>query len=289
VDTASTAAAVPAPLTREDSLAIAAAIERKFAEQRAAARAQMESTQKTKTPAAAQAAPLTQEDINREVARIADSLRVEIQKSVLDSVTRVRGRPTDIGRVLGTTFTMDSLGRSIRLPRVGDERAAARTRELPTDAFAERAANLGPPRRVFIATPRLRGSQEVFAPAVDSLADSLRRTIARNPRFIVIDGDSTRSMLERTRTINVISDAMKVELFASVYINAQSDSSVAWTVTMRDLSAHPLYAVRGMGVKSDPGAPLSAIDKLVARSVQHLAEMDRAPRKPGSTTLLPRQ
>jgi hypothetical protein len=74
-----------------------------------------------------------------------------------------------------------------------------------------------------------------------------------------------------------------------VSINPQPDSSVAWTVTMRDLSAHPVYAVRGMGVKSDPGAPLSAIDKLVARSVQHLAEMDRAPRKPGSTTLLPRQ
>jgi len=290
-DTVRAQVTAPATLTREDSLAIAAAIERKFAEQRAAARAQMESTHKANTPAAAQAAPLTQEDINREVTRIADSLRVEIQKSVLDSVTRVRGSVPDIGRVLGTTFAMDSFGRSIQrnLPRVMDERAAARARELSAEAFAARAASPGPPRRVFISTPRLSRSQAAFAPAVDSLADSLRRAIARNPRFIVIDADSTRSILERSRTISTISDAMNVDLFASIYINPQSDSTVAWTVTLRDLSAHSVYAVRGMGVKSDPGAPLSAIDKLVALSVQHLEEMDRAPRKPVSTPRAPRQ
>ncbi len=281
-----TPAAPPAPptqpsLTREDSLSIAAAIERKFAEQRAAAQAQIESAQKAGVPSAKPAAPLTQEDISREVARIADSLRVDIQRSVLDSVTRARGGRRDISTVFGTTLAMDSLARSIqsRLPRAADDRAAAFARELSPEAFKMRAASMGPPRRVFISTPRLRSTFEAFGPVVDSLADSLRRAIARNPRFIVIDADSTRSILERTRTISRISETMAVELFASIFMNLQSDSSVAWTVTLRDLTAHPSYGTRGMGVMSDPGAPLSAIGKLVAQSMDHLQEMDRAPRR----------
>lgn len=291
--TAPSAPSAPTPqpsLTRADSLAIAAAIERKFAEQRAAARAQIESAQKAGVPSAVPAAPLTQEDISREVARIADSLRVDIQRSVLDSVTRARGGRRDISTVFGTTLAMDSLARSIqsRLPRAADDRAAAFARELSPEAFKMRAASMGPPRRVFISTPRLRSTFEAFGPAVDSLADSLRRAIARNPRFIVIDADSTRSILERTRTISRISETMAVELFASIFMNLQSDSSVAWTVTLRDLTAHPSYATRGMGVMSDPGAPLSAIGKLVAQSMDHLQEMDRAPRRAPARAPAPR-
>lgn len=292
-ETALTAPAPPpAPpsLTREDSLAIAAAMERKFAEQRAAARAQMESAQKADAPSATKAVPLTQEDIGREVARIADSLRADIQRSVLDSVTRARGGRRDFSSAFGTALTWDSLGRvTMRgLPRAGDDRAVVLAKELSPEAFAARAASMGPPRRVFVSTPQLRSSLETLGPATDSLADSLRRAIARNPRFIVIDADSARLILERTRTISRISETMAVELFASIFVNLQRDSSVAWTVTVRDLGAHPSYSTRGMGVKSDPGAPLSAIAKLVAQSVDHLREMDRAPRRQSSPVPSPR-
>jgi hypothetical protein len=80
-----------------------------------------------------------------------------------------------------------------------------------------------------------------------------------------------------------------VDLFASIFMNPQSDNSVAWSVTLRDLSAHRVFGVRGIGVKSDPGVPLSAIDKLARQCVDHLQEMDRAPRKSPSTTPAPRQ
>ena len=284
-DSALSVAPVPAPLTREDSLAIAAAIERKFAEQRAVARSRAESTQKKNAPPAAQSPAVTQEEIGRQMARIADSLRVEIQRSVLDSVTRVRGRQPDIAAALGAAMAMESLGRAAQSrpllpgPARVNERLLSRSRELSTEAFADRAANLGPPRRLFLSSPRLSARQAAFAPVVDSLADSLRRAIVRSARFIVIDADSTRMMLERTRTINSIAAAMKVDLFASIYLSPQADSTVAWTVTVRDLTAHQAFATRSMGVKSDSGAPLSAIDKLVGRSVQFLHEIDRAPRR----------
>jgi hypothetical protein len=51
-------------------------------------------------------------------------------------------------------------------------------------------------------------------------------------------------------------------------------------MTVRDLSAVSAYSMRGMSVKGDPGAPLSAVDKLVAASIQFLADVDRAPRAP---------
>lgn len=283
-ETANVAARAPAVLTRQDSLAIAAAIERKFAEQRAAARVRAESTQRSNAPAAAHSPAMTQEDMNRQMARIADSLRVEIQRSVLDSVTRVRGRPLDISAALGAAMAMESLGRAAQgaaRPLVSpDERRMQRARELSSEAFAQRANTLGPPRRLFLSHPRLTARQAAFTSAADSLADSLRGAIQRTGRFVVIDPDSTRLMLERTRTINTIAEAMKVEVFASIYLAQQRDSTVTWTITVRDLTAHPVFTTRSMSTRSDPGVPLSSIDGLVSKSVQFLHEIDRAPRRP---------
>ena len=283
-ETTSVAGPAPAVLTREDSLAIAAAIERKFAEQRAAARVRAESTQRSNRPAAANAPAMTQEDLNRQMTRIADSLRVEIQRSVLDSVTRVRGRPLDISAALGAAMAMESLGRAAQgaarpFPSP-DERRLQRARELSSEAFAERANDLGPPRRLLLSHPRLSARQGALASAADSLADSLRMAIQRTGRFVVIDQDSTRRMLERTRTINTIAEAMNVEVFASIYLTQQKDSAISWTITVRDLTAHPAFTTRSIATRSDPGAPLSSIEGLVSKSVQFLHEIDRAPRRP---------
>jgi hypothetical protein len=86
-------------------------------------------------------------------------------------------------------------------------------------------------------------------------------------------------MLERTRTINTIAAEMNVEVFASIYLAQQRDSAVSWTITVRDLTAHPAFTTRSIATRSDPGAPLSSIEGLVSKSVQFLHEIDRAPRR----------
>jgi hypothetical protein len=272
----------PAALTREDSLAIAAAIERKFAEQRAATRAQRESAQAIAAPAPPAPAPAASVT-NEQLVRLADSLRAAIQKSVLDSVTRVRGRRPDIEALVGAAVSAES-ARRLMAPfeftvQPGD-RPPRRRDDLSPAAFADRAANMGPPRRVFVSIPRVSARASGLALVADSLADSLRRAIARNPRYEVIDADSTRQMLARTRTVSTISRLMEVELFTSLIVSVMPDSSVMWNMTVRDLSAVSAYSMRGMSVKGDPGAPLSAVDKLVAASIQFLADVDRAPRAP---------
>ncbi len=86
-------------------------------------------------------------------------------------------------------------------------------------------------------------------------------------------------MLEKTRTISAISESMNVDLFASLAASVLPDTSVIWTVTTRDLTAHGAYATRAItahGVKPNVTA---GIDYLFAETARFLKEQDRAPRK----------
>jgi len=276
-----------AVLTREDSLAIARAIQKKIGEQQAAVAAKAESVQK-KPPTSAGATAKAAEDFTRSMARVVDSLRAEIQKAVLDSVTRVRGTP-------GFTFLtgdarIDSMVR--RLSRDG-ERGSGRRPEitmfpeppqprsvtLSREAFAERAANLGPPRRLFVSFPTLSSRNRFLAPQVDSLVDSLRATLARDPRYVLVPADSVREMLATTRTTSRIADSMHVDLFASVGASVLPDTSVIWQLTSRDLGAHSSYAMRAITMRRERPDLLKGIDSLVTETARLLREQDRAPRR----------
>ena len=225
------------------------------------------------------------------MTRMADSLRTAIERSVLDSVARFRGIPPG---VFGKRFVVvESLGRERRdmvrpgpgdvpayVPRVYSDRSG-RSDALSPEAFAERLANMGPPRRLFISYPSPSRSRAFAASASDSLVDSLRRTLSRNKRYVLIDADSARDVLSKTRNLNEISKTLNVDLFASIFVSPLPDSSVIWTLQLRDLSAHSAYGVRAVTSKSGPTSLLAGTDSLVARAVRYLQEIDRAPRRQG--------
>jgi serine/threonine-protein kinase len=277
-------------LTREDSLAIARAIQKKIGEQQAVVTAKAESVRTTAPAVTSTSTTTAVEDLNRMMARVVDSLRAEIQKAVLDSVTRVRGTP-------GFTFLtgdprIDSMVR--RLSRDGPrtqgrttdpdmrifrESPATRPNALSREAFAGRAANLGPPRRLFVSFPTMSSRWQFIAPQVDSLVDSLRAVLARDGRYILIPADSVRAALAKTRTTSRISESMQVDLFASVAASVLPDTSVIWQITSRDLGAHSAYATRaatGRGTRPDL---LAGIDSLVQQARAFLREQDHAPRR----------
>ena len=282
------ATVTPAPaLTREDSLAIARAIQKKISEQQPTVVAKAESVHKKAPPSAAAAAA---EEFSRSMSHVVDSLRAEIQKAVLDSVTRVRGMSPDFTFRTGDA-RIDSMVR--RLSRDGDRRPGRGTevmvREFPEppsrsiplsrEAFAERAANLGPPRRLFLSFPTLSLRNRFLTPQVDSLVDSLRATLARDPRYVLVPADSVREMLAKTRTTSRIADSMHVDLFASVIASVLPDTSVIWQITSRDLSAHSAFATRAVSVRAERPNLLSSIDSLVLETTRMLREQDRAPRR----------
>ena len=301
-DSTPAAATAPAALTREDSLAIAAAIQQKLGEQQTTVTAKAESavTKPAQAGGGERAVAAAAEDLSRSVTRMVDSLRAEIQKAVLDSVTRVRGAPQALTFNMGDP-KIDSIVRRfqrenerrgtargpdviIRPEHLGDqarrsEQQLLRAHELSREAFATRMETLGPPRRVFVSYPTLSARSKFLAPQVDSVVDSLRRTLARDQRFIVIPADSVRAMLAKTRTISAISDSMDVELFASVVASVLPDTSVLWQVTSRDLTAHSAYMTRAITLHGFKPDVLSGMDSLVIATARFLKEQDRAPRR----------
>jgi serine/threonine protein kinase len=275
-------------LTHEDSLAIARAIQKKISEQSASVAAKAESARTNAPPStSAAASAAAAESLGRVMARMIDSLRTDIQKAVLDSVTRVRGVAPDY-RFITSQAQLDSMVRRLGVrmgsrgpetERIFVEPPAPRPNPLSREAFAERAANLGPPRRLFVAYPNLSARSRFLSPQVDSVVDSLRATLARDGRYLLIPADSVRDMLARTRTTNTIAQAMQVDLFASVQVSVLPDTSILWQVAASDLTAHGAFSRRTVTMRGERSALLQGLDSLVTQAKAHLREMDRAPRR----------
>ena len=283
-----------ATLTREDSLAIARAIQKKIDEQEPVVTAKAESV-RTEVAAPASAATPGNQDINQMMSRFADSLRAEIQKAVLDSVTRARG-PASPGYTFVTgDARLDSMVRRItrdaqRMEMRGPDVDRAfrnapqpgeppRFTQLSREAFAERAASLGTPRRLFVSFPMLSSRAQVAAPQVDSLVDSLRTVLARDGRYLLIPSDSVRAALRQTRTVSAIANALDVDLFVSISASVLQDSSVLVQLTTRDLTAHSAFATRSVARHAPRDKLLSGVDSLLNQATRFLREQDYAPRR----------
>lgn len=276
-------------LTREDSLAIARAIQKKIGEQQGAVVARAESARTNPPPAAAVAPGIAAESLASQMTRFVDSLRAEIQRAVLDSVTRVRGAAPRFTTVVTGDAAFDSLVRQFGV-RPGDRGGRdGRSRDdrppapppvpIPAEAFAARAADMGPPRRLFVSIPVLSRNARRLQPVVDSLVDSLRRSLGRDPRYVLIPVDSVAAQLAKSRTTADIAGALNVDLFTSFQVSALPDSTVIWQVTLRDLGAHGAYGTRVAVTRTRPPERLADLDSLRVQAARHLQEMDRAPRR----------
>ena len=281
----------PVSLTREDSLAIARAIQKKIGEQQGAVVAKAESA-RTEVAPSATATNTAAEILAGQMTRFVDSLREEIQRAVLDSVTRVRGAAPRFTSIVRGDAAFDSLirrygvqpgdrdrefqGRGFRDEGV---RPPPRSNPLSPEAFAARAADMGPARRLFVSVPQLSRSVVRLAPLVDSLVDSVRATLGRDPRYVLIPEDSVRMQLARTRTTSAIASALAVDLFTSFQISALPDSTVVWQINLRDLGANSAYTTRAIVARTRPPERLAELDSLVTQSARFLQEMDRAPRR----------
>ncbi len=283
-------------LTRAESLAIAKAVEARMNEQRAALGERAAGASTTGGSGAAAAA--SGADSREVLRRMADSIRDEIQRAVFDSLARVqqnargrggRGPAGEPGfdarppgaRVGGLAPELDSL-----LKVMEQTGRAMRSGPLDPAQLSRRAMNLGPPRRVVVTEPRITSrSLEPAASIGSMLADTIRKTIGALPRFTIVDPDSVRAVLLKTRTIDDVAELLNAEVFASLAVFRAGADSVIWQLTVRDLTAHGAYATRAWTTPPAPIlAPVPRLDTLLARTKAQLAEMDRAPRRPPPDT-----
>jgi len=275
-------------LTRAESLAIAKAVDVRLEEQRQAWRGG-DSGGTAGGPGGAAAFS------GDALKRMADSIRDEIQRAVFDSLARAQaanrgGRgagdlraevsigPRDAGaRFAGLAPELDSI-----LKIMDQSGRAGRAGALDPVQFARRAASLGAQRRVVVTEPRITSRRLAgAAPIGGALADTLRRRLGADQRFTVVNADSVRAALLKTRTIDDLSEMLDADVFASIAAFPARGDSLVWQVTLRDLTAHSAFGTRAWTTAPTPvGAPIPGLDSLLARTGTQLNEMDRAPRRP---------
>lgn len=241
-------AAAPAAtlLSREDSIAIAAAVTQRIAQRPASA-------------------PAERRD-SLSLAVMADSIRREIQRAVLDSLTR--GTRVPVMRPLDATVTASESNFDVTVQRMTASRGPLRA-----------------VRRVVVAPPRpSRGRPELNA-AARTIVDSLTASFSRVAWFIVVPRDSVEAVLQQSRTVDAVREAVKADVIVSLSFLPTPDDSTTRIVQVRDLTVPDgRTATRVLPARVPNANPLLGAESLpreVIRAIVDLERPERPPRPPG--------
>jgi hypothetical protein len=148
-------------------------------------------------------------------------------------------------------------------------------------AFQERAANMGPPRRIVIWNHPPHDNLRVQE-AGSVVMDGLRAALRGSTRFVQVPRDSTLDLLARSRNRETVMSTLNADLMVSISssTNSQSADSVSWIISVRDMTALPNYAERSFRSASAPIAtPFAYTAAALARTLAAIEQMDTAPRR----------
>jgi len=143
------------------------------------------------------------------------------------------------------------------------------------------AASSGPRRLVIVEPPDQRQWPEASLLG-RAVSDSLRRMLrGRSRQFTVVDMDSSRAVLARTRDINEINKTFGSELIVSIRLQPMPRDSAMLMIQAFDASAVNAYRTRTAGGRPVPkNEVLTGLDQILLTAVTYLDEMTRAPRRP---------
>jgi hypothetical protein len=185
-----------------------------------------------------------------------------------------------------TAEAIDSLAaNAIRRVRQMDAAPRAGTVDPELRAFQERAANMGPPRRIVIWNHPPHDNLRVQESG-SVVMDALRSALRGSTRFVQVPRDSTLDLLARSRNRETVMSALNSDLMVSISSGfpSQSMDSVTWILTVRDLGAAQQYQERSFRSASAPiTTPFAYAAAAIARALAAIEQMDTAPRRrPGS-------
>ena len=141
---------------------------------------------------------------------------------------------------------------------------------------------MGPPRHVIIADPPPDRAHPELQAAGTAVMDQLRKELAANSRYLVVNHDSTNAALARSRNRDSIMVWLGGDMNVSIraYPTTNPDS-VRWMVTLFD----PTAMARSETVNLGPVARSTAAvvtDSLVRLASRGLWQLDHTPRRPGA-------
>jgi hypothetical protein len=150
-------------------------------------------------------------------------------------------------------------------------------------AFQERAANMGPPRRIVIWNPPsarqpARAGSRFGGDGRASQCLTRVAAIHPGPR---VTPRSTCWCGSRNR--ETVMSALKADLMVSIQSCCESraqQDSVSWTISVRDLGAAPQYQERSFRSSPAPiSKPFAYIAATLSRVMEAIEQMDAAPRR----------
>jgi eukaryotic-like serine/threonine-protein kinase len=150
---------------------------------------------------------------------------------------------------------------------------------IAANSGAASAANTAP-RRLLIAEPAEVRNWPEASLLGRAVSDSLRRILRTRRQYTVVDLDSVRSALVRTRDINELTKSLNADLMVVIRFSALPHDSGMITLQSYDLTASNSYRQRG--ATSKPVAKnevLGSLDALLLSTVTYLDEMSRGPRR----------
>jgi hypothetical protein len=225
---------------------------------------------------AAELAEARQQDSVARASRMAMSMQYSGGRGLPNLDVYTRGVTREMEQLAG--HMRDSIMRANRVPMQGPS-----ARSTPSaDAFAIRAATMGPSRRIGISVSAgVRGAPMIAAANV--LRDSLMARLRGKSRYVVISPDSVVAALGRSRSADSLRAWLNADLWTTIAIGGDIGSdSVTWNLQMRDFSATGPYSNRGLSSRhvavansTDP----AALSTLLSNALLVLESMDKAPRR----------
>jgi serine/threonine-protein kinase len=136
------------------------------------------------------------------------------------------------------------------------------------------------PRRLIIAEPNnVPGWPEATAVG-RAVGDSLRRMLRTRARFTIVNPDSVRDELLRSRNVNEVTKSLNSDVVVSIKLRALPNDSGVMILQEWDLTAEPTFRTRLQVGKPGPkNEVLANLDAMLIGTVSNLNEMSKAPRR----------
>jgi serine/threonine protein kinase len=140
------------------------------------------------------------------------------------------------------------------------------------------------PRRIIIAEPPEVRQWPEASLLGRAVADSLRRILrGRTRQFILVDADSVRAALSRSRDIGDLTKSLNSDLLVSIRLTALPRDSAMLMIQAYDFGAVTSYRARTAANRPvAKNEVLANLDALLLSTVTYLDEMLRAPRRPAT-------
>jgi serine/threonine-protein kinase len=144
------------------------------------------------------------------------------------------------------------------------------------------AAAAAGPRRLVIAEPPDQRQWPEASLLARAVSDSLRRMLrARSRQYEVVNMDSVRTLLSRTRDVGEISRTVGSDLFVTIRVQALPRDSAMLMIQALDYGAVPSSRTRTAGGRPVPrNEVLTNLDQILLTTMAYLDEISRSPRRP---------